>query len=201
MKVLQLDFYRIFNTLDFNFMSFFKTSQYEPISRQTSSKDVVLSKLKKLQPGQNAKPELIQRNLVQELLDREIKTNSKLELTLDQDEEVDNLSDEQKDFDDETEDLLKELEKIKKEKEHQKMKIQEAEERTRSTQMVNNNPLISFNSTNSLEQTNTRVKRHWKDDCIFKNQTQLTTESNSKTFVNDVLRSSRHKSFMQKYIK
>lgn len=169
----------------------------KPTSQQISSKDVHLSsKLKTLQPGQNTKSELSNHNFIQELLDREITTGSTLPALsyLDEDGEIANLTDSTSE--DDAEDLLCELEKIRKEKEVQKLKQQEIEEKQRNKRIISNNPLIH------VEESSAKIKKHWKDDCIFKNQAQPSSSTSSeKSYVNDILRSDRHKSFMEKYVK
>lgn len=172
-----------------------------PTSSQISSKDIHTSgKLKFLKPGQNTKTDLTSRNLIQELLEREQPTISSIDSKQDQDRdsEVENISPSSSSGESDSEELLKELDRIKHQKEQERIKRQELEEQERTKQMINANPLVQIKDSNSLSG---RIKRHWKDDCVFKNQAIPENKTEQNEFVNDTIRSKNHRSFMQKYFK
>ncbi|CAK7292567.1 Spliceosome-associated protein CWC15 homolog [Vulpes lagopus] len=112
---------------------------------------------------------------------------------------------EEKSDDDDTAALLAELEKIKKERaEEQARKEQEQkteEERICMENILSGNPLLNLTGPSQL-QANSKVKRRWGDDVVFKNCAKgVDDQKKDKRFVNDTLRSEFHKKFMEKYIK
>lgn len=105
-------------------------------------------------------------------------------------------SDEEDDEEDETAELLRELEKIKRERAEQREKEEAAKEAAetskREDDIARGNPLLNPRSKEDFS-----VKRRWDDDVIFKNQARGTDDRNKrKEFVNDLLRSDFHRSFM-----
>lgn len=176
-----------------------------PTSSRISSKDIHTSgKLKFLKPGQNTKTDLTSRNLIQELLEREQPTISPTDNKQDQDRdsEVENISSSpsSSSCESDSEELLKELDRIKHQKEQERIKRQELEEQEKTNQMINANPLVRIKDSNSNSLSG-RIKRHWKDDCVFKNQAIPENKTEQNEFVNDTIRSKNHRSFMQKYFK
>lgn len=109
----------------------------------------------------------------------------------DQDESSDESEDE-----DETADLLRELERIKAERAAEKAR-KEAEEAAeeqakREEEIAFGNPLM--NGPGDFT-----VKRRWDEDVVFR--VKEKDESGKKDFINDMLRSDFHKSFMKKYVR
>ncbi|KAL8689929.1 MAG: hypothetical protein Q9218_004507, partial [Villophora microphyllina] len=94
---------------------------------------------------------------------------------------------------DETAELLRELEKIKKERaekqaEEDRVKAA-AEQEDRERDIALGNPLLNPHK-------NSKAKRRWDDDVVFRNQARGTENKGKKEFVNDLLRSDFHKRFM-----
>ncbi|CRK87182.1 CLUMA_CG000990, isoform A [Clunio marinus] len=71
------------------------------------------------------------------------------------------------------------------------------EERIRMENILSGNPLLNYTSA---APANTKVKRRWNDDVVFKNCARTEVDK-GETFINDSLRSEFHKKFMEKYIK
>nr|XP_009930902.1 PREDICTED: spliceosome-associated protein CWC15 homolog [Opisthocomus hoazin] len=107
----------------------------------------------------------------------------------DEDDEDEDLEDSD---DDDTAALLAELEKIKKER---------AEEQARKG--LNKMKWVKYSNISQIcAIANSKVKRRWDDDVVFKNCAKGIDETKKdKRFVNDTLRSEFHKKFMEKYIK
>ncbi|GAA5856207.1 hypothetical protein JCM8547_000819 [Rhodosporidiobolus lusitaniae] len=129
-------------------------------------------------------------------------------------EDEDEDSDDSDDDEDETAELLRELEKIKKERAEEKAKQEREREATeqisREEEIAMGNPLLNLQaamgyspatSTYSSSTANTGfgVKRRWDDDVIFKNQA-LREEKKEPAYINDLLRTNYHKSFMKRYV-
>ena len=175
--------------------------------------------------GQGTNDEIRNRDLRKELEDREnsgkssskqsavvrraLEANTKrqkLEQNPDADDPVDDSenSDESSDDDDDddTAALLAELNKIKSERAQEAAKKeaekQQEEEKIRMENILSGNPLLNYSAGGS--KGNTKVKRRWNDDVVFKNCARTEVEK-SDTFINDSLRSEFHKKFMEKYIK
>ena len=98
---------------------------------------------------------------------------------------------------DETAELMRELEQIKKERSLQQMKREasqaEAEASERESQIAFGNPLLNASRYDSL------IQRRWNEDVVFRVQDAKTPDK--KEFVNDLLRSDFHRSFMKKYVR
>jgi protein CWC15 len=115
-------------------------------------------------------------------------------------EEDDDNDDDDDDSDDEAA-LQAELDKIRKEradavakKEKEDQEVADIEARR---QAVAGNPLMNMDSGNG---GSSKIKRRWNDDVVFANQSKDEPET-KKRFINDVVRSDFHKSFMKKYMK
>lgn len=128
----------------------------------------------------------------------------KLEQNPDADDPVDDSdrSDDDDSDDDDTAALLAELNKIKRERIQENAKKeaekQQEEEKIRMENILSGNPLLNYAS--GAPKSNTKIKRRWNDDVVFKNCARTEVEK-SDTFINDSLRSEFHKKFMEKYIK
>lgn len=69
------------------------------------------------------------------------------------------------------------------------------EERIRTENILSGNPLLNNKPAEF------KVKRRWDDDVVFKNCAIEEPDRKEKPFINDTLRSSFHKKFMEKYVK
>ncbi|KAG5682734.1 hypothetical protein PVAND_012067 [Polypedilum vanderplanki] len=192
------------------------------LSKQYSSRDLPShTKLKYRETGQGTNDEIRSRDLRKELEERESSSKTskqsavvrraleantkrqKLEQNPDADDPVesDNSDDSDSD-DDDTAALLAELNKIKNERAQENAKKeaekQQEEERIRLENILSGNPLLNYSAGTS--KGNTKVKRRWNDDVVFKNCARTEVDKGD-TFINDSLRSEFHKKFMEKYIK
>lgn len=108
----------------------------------------------------------------------------------------DDDSSEESDDEDEAAELMRELEKIKAERAAEKARkeAEEAEEEQakREEEIAFGNPLLNDTADFSL-------KRRWDEDVVFR--VKEKDESGKKDFVNDLLRSDFHRSFMKKYVR
>lgn len=99
--------------------------------------------------------------------------------------------------DDEEEELLKELEKIKSERLAEKQRLQKKEDEItqmrKDTAIAFGNPLL-----NDKDSTFT-LKRRWNEDVVFR--VKETPDEAKKDFINDLLRSDFHRSFIKKYVR
>lgn len=105
-------------------------------------------------------------------------------------------SSDESDDEEETAELMRELEKIKAERAAEKAR-KEAEQAAqdqakREEEIAFSNPLM--NSAGDFT-----VKRRWDEDVVFR--VKEKDESGKKDFINDVIRSDFHKSFMRKYVR
>ena len=71
------------------------------------------------------------------------------------------------------------------------------EERIRMENIVSGNPLLNLAAAKS----DMKIKKRWDDDVVFKNCGGSSDHKSEKTFINDSIRSTFHKKFMEKYIK
>lgn len=105
-------------------------------------------------------------------------------------------SSEESDDEDEAAELMRELEKIKAERAAEKARkdaeLAAEEQAKREEEIAFGNPLM--NGTGDFT-----LKRRWDEDVVFR--VKEKDESGKKDFVNDVLRSDFHKSFMSKYVR
>jgi len=112
---------------------------------------------------------------------------------------------------DEEEMLLKELARIKQERAdaQEKLRIEEEKrsERIRKEQILHGNPLLedssdstSMNPVDSASQSNFEVKRRWNQDVVFMNCAKGDDKTSDKKqeFINDPLRSTFHRRFIDK---
>lgn len=136
---------------------------------------------------------------------RAIEANAKrqkLEQNPDADDPIDSENSDDDDSDDDTAALLAELNKIKSERAQDSAKKeaekQQEDERIRMENILSGNPLLNY--TAAAPKGNTKVKRRWNDDVVFKNCARTEVDK-GETFINDSLRSEFHKKFMDKYIK
>lgn len=170
--------------------------------------------------GQGTSDEVRSRDLRKELEDREATSKSskqpavvrraieanakrqKLEQNPDADDPVDSDRSDDEDSDDDTAALLAELNKIKRERIQENAKKeaekQQEDEKIRMENILSGNPLLNY--TSAAPKANTKVKRRWNDDVVFKNCARTEVDKGN-TFINDSLRSEFHKKFMEKYIK
>ncbi|KAI0988907.1 hypothetical protein GJ496_000634 [Pomphorhynchus laevis] len=193
------------------------------ISRQYSSQDMPShTKLKYREKGQNSVADIVERDLRVELEDRERKsshTAKKRKLVpepqlmalakLDADDPIEDSSessDDSGESDEETTELYAELNRIKRERAQEELlemaKNKEEEELIRRENILRGNPLFNIRDP-SLPQIENEftVKRRWNDDVVFKNCAKSVNDNKPVTFINDSLRSSFHRRFMDKYIK
>lgn len=159
--------------------------------------------------GQNSEQEVKEKDLLQELRDRETSLGKRFAeiqggnlekrkifleeiQDLDADDSDSTDSDEDEDDEDETEALMRELEAIKRERAEEAARKEEEEEALnraqREEEAMAGNPLIS---------SDFKIKKRWDDDVIFKNQA-VEVEKPKKRFINDLLRSDFHRKFMSK---
>lgn len=98
---------------------------------------------------------------------------------------------------------MAELNKIKNERAQEAAKKeaekQQEDERIRMENILSGNPLLNYTAA-APKGGNTKVKRRWNDDVVFKNCARTEVDK-GETFINDSLRSEFHKKFMDKYIK
>lgn len=173
--------------------------------------------------GQTTSDEVRNRDLRKELEERErdnkssgkqgsavvrraIEANAKrqkLEQNPDADDPVESENSDDSDSDDDTAALLAELNKIKNERANESAKKeadkQQEDERIRMENILSGNPLLNYTAA-APKGGNTKVKRRWNDDVVFKNCARTEVDK-GETFINDSLRSEFHKKFMDKYIK
>lgn len=107
-------------------------------------------------------------------------------------------SDEDDDDEDDELELQRELLRIKSERATQQSK-KEAEEREEMERMktesaVKGNPLLDLDGSGD-----SKIKRKWNDDVVFRNQTKNEPES-KKRFINDTIRNDFHRSFLKKFM-
>lgn len=172
--------------------------------------------------GQGTSDEVRSRDLRKELEDRERETSGKpskqptnvrraidanakrqkFEQNPDADDPVDSEHSDDEDSDDDTAALMAELNKIKRERMQEAAKKeaekQQEDERIRMENILSGNPLLNY--TAAAPKGNSKVKRRWNDDVVFKNCARTEVDK-GETFINDSLRSEFHKKFMEKYIK
>ena len=110
----------------------------------------------------------------------------------DDSDESSSSSESDADSDEEEAELMRELEKIKKERLEAKLKTEESAT-TNSQEIMTGNPLLEQDNMSAA------LKRRWNDDVVFKNQSRDEPET-KKRFINDVIRSDFHRSFLNKYI-
>lgn len=116
--------------------------------------------------------------------------------------------DDSDDSDDEDAELARELELIRREREQAKIKAAQAEAaaaESAALQQLNSNPLLpSLGGTSAAAAGSVGVKRRWDDDVVFKNQAsgdRGAGAAQKKRFINDVIRSDFHRSFLKRYVK
>eukprot|EP00128_Syssomonas_multiformis_P007673 Colp12_sorted_trinity150504_noHs@28550 len=197
-------------------------------TRQYSSRDLPgHTKIKIRQKGQDTYDDLRERDLKQELLERErdhYKQKRKKDYDEEEDEEYEKREtkqlrivdehtakidaddpveseeeeeEEDEDEDDDEDELLKELEKIKRERAEEAER--EAQRQAEDEQQIRTEAALRGNPL--LNQADDfSVKRRWDDDVVFKNCAKGIEERKEKRFINDTLRSDFHRRFMTKYI-
>lgn len=110
-------------------------------------------------------------------------------------------SDEDSDEDDE-EELMRELERIKKERAEEKLRkereMEELAKREETEAILRGNPLLSSSASDSFS-TGGIVKRRFGDDTVF-SHTHSSVPETKKRFINDVVRSDFHRSFLRKFV-
>lgn len=189
------------------------------LSKQYSSRDLPgHRKLKYRQIGQNTSEELKSKDFRRELEETEriaaheregkrvssdaggsSSKKSRLEQVPAANLDADDPLDEDEDSDeDTTADLIAELNQIKKERAQEEARKEaerkSREERIRTKNILCGNPLLN-------KPTEFKVKRRWDEDVIFKNCAIEEPDRKENPFINDTLRSSFHKKFMEKYVK
>lgn len=117
----------------------------------------------------------------------------------DADEPDDDDSDDDSDDDDDDAEILRELQRIKAERqaeaEEREAERTREEEQIRTEEYSRGNPLLEGAAASS----DFSVNRRWDSDTVFTNCAKI--ESGDKDFVNDTLRSTFHRRFMDKYVK
>eukprot|EP00211_Chloroparvula_japonica_P015341 CAMPEP_0119155682 /NCGR_PEP_ID=MMETSP1310-20130426/51852_1 /TAXON_ID=464262 /ORGANISM="Genus nov. species nov., Strain RCC2339" /LENGTH=215 /DNA_ID=CAMNT_0007148283 /DNA_START=284 /DNA_END=931 /DNA_ORIENTATION=- len=115
-------------------------------------------------------------------------------------ESSDDYSDD--DESDDEEELLKELEKIKKERaeenERRELARLERDEREKAQSSFSRNPLLQADAEG--EEEDGTVKKQWWEDTVFRNQAKDLPEVD-ESFINDSIRNTFHRKFMDRYIK
>ncbi|XP_015929848.1 protein CWC15 homolog isoform X2 [Parasteatoda tepidariorum] len=192
------------------------------LSKQYSSRDLPgHTKLKYRQTGQNTSDELKNRDFRRELEEKErvvvheregkrtsrdLSGGSSKKSRLDQlpaanvdaDDPVDEDDESDDSDDDDTAELMAELHQIKKERAEEAARKEAErkaqEEKIRTENILRGNPLLN-------EKAEFKVKRRWDSDVVFKNCAIDEPDRKEKPFINDTLRSSFHKKFMEKYVK
>ncbi|GIY68775.1 protein CWC15 homolog [Caerostris darwini] len=193
------------------------------LSKQYSSRDLPgHTKLKYRQSGQGTSEELKSKDFRRELEEKEriafherdgkrssrdssgsSTKKSKLDqlpaANLDADDPADDDDESDDSDDDNTAELMAELNRIKKERaqeeERKEAERKTQEEKIRTENILSGNPLLSGKAAEF------KVKRRWDDDVVFKNCATEESDRKEKPFINDTLRSSFHKKFMEKYVK
>ncbi|XP_035215974.1 spliceosome-associated protein CWC15 homolog isoform X1 [Stegodyphus dumicola] len=196
------------------------------LSKQYSSRDLPgHTKLKYRQTGQNTSEELKNKDFRRELEEkeriasheREGKRASRADTTsssssskksrldqlpaanLDADDPVDDDDESEDSDEDDTAELMAELNQIKKERAQEEARREAErkaqEEKIRTENILSGNPLLNNKPAEF------KVKRRWDDDVVFKNCAVEEPDRKEKPFINDTLRSSFHKKFMEKYVK
>ena len=127
-----------------------------------------------------------------------------------EEEEDDDDEDDDDEEEDDTAELMAELARIKKERAAEAARLDQQkrveEEKIRTENILKGNPLLNPSSKDTAQPSAAefRVKRRWDDDVVFKNCAKADNLSGEKRvahFVNDSLRSTFHRRFMDKYIK
>lgn len=193
------------------------------LSKQYSSRDLPgHTKLKYRQTGQNTSEELKNKDFRRELEEKEriaaheregkrtsrdssgsSSKKSRLDQlpasNLDADDPLDEDDESDDSDDDDTAELMAELTQIKKERAQEEARKEAErkaqEERIRTENILSGNPLLNNKPAEF------KVKRRWDDDVVFKNCAIEEPDRKEKPFINDTLRSSFHKKFMEKYVK
>ncbi|XP_054712452.1 spliceosome-associated protein CWC15 homolog [Uloborus diversus] len=194
------------------------------LSKQYSSRDLPgHTKLKYRQTGQNTAEELKNKDFRRELEEKERIASHEREgkrpsrdsgssssakktrleqlpaANLDADDPIDEDDESDDSDEDDTADLMAELNQIKKERAQEEARKEAErkaqEERIRTENILSGNPLLNNKPAEF------KVKRRWDDDVVFKNCAIEEPDRKEKPFINDTLRSSFHKKFMEKYVK
>ncbi|KAF8796479.1 Spliceosome-associated protein CWC15 like protein [Argiope bruennichi] len=118
---------------------------------------------------------------------------------LDADDPLDDDDESDDSDEDNTAELMAELNRIKKERAQEEARKEAErkaqEEKIRTENILSGNPLLNNKPVEF------KVKRRWDDDVVFKNCAIEEPDRKEKPFINDTLRSSFHKKFMEKYVK
>ncbi|GBN45143.1 Protein CWC15 A [Araneus ventricosus] len=193
------------------------------LSKQYSSRDLPgHTKLKYRQTGQGTSEELKNKDFRRELEEKErivsherdgkrssrdtgssSAKKSRLDQlpasNLDADDPLDDDDESDDSDEDNTAELMAELNRIKKERAQEEARRdaerKAQEEKIRTENILSGNPLLNNKPVEF------KVKRRWDDDVVFKNCAIEEPDRKEKPFINDTLRSSFHKKFMEKYVK
>mmetsp|Transcript_51070 Transcript_51070/g.106667 ORF Transcript_51070/g.106667 Transcript_51070/m.106667 type:complete len:221 (-) Transcript_51070:195-857(-) len=194
-------------------------------TRQVSVKDLPgHTKLKLRKQGQASRNEVQQRDLVQELQDRERKAAGRsaaipsrdssvigngdsaiAQIAGVADKDADDIvanevavseSSDDDDDEDETAELMRELARIKQEREQEAAR-KAVEDKARE-EAEKKEALLRGNPL--LASSSFAVKRRWDDDHVFRNQAR-GEGSGKKRFINDTIRNDFHRKFLNKYVK
>ncbi|GFT47741.1 spliceosome-associated protein CWC15 homolog [Nephila pilipes] len=193
------------------------------LSKQYSSRDLPgHTKLKYRQTGQGTSDELKNKDFRRELEEKEriasheregkrasrdtsssSSKKSRLDqlpaANLDADDPVDDDDESDDSDEDNTAELMAELNRIKKERAQEEARKEAErkaqEEKIRTENILSGNPLLNNKPAEF------KVKRRWDDDVVFKNCAIEEPDRKEKPFINDTLRSSFHRKFMEKYVK
>ncbi|TRY67149.1 hypothetical protein TCAL_02953 [Tigriopus californicus] len=124
---------------------------------------------------------------------------------IDADDPLEDSDSDDSDSDDDTALLMAELNKIRQEKAEEQQEQEEErrveDEQIRMENILTGNPLLKERYTDSTGKSDLRVKRRWDDDVVFKNCSRAEPDKQEKNFINDAIRSTFHRKFMDKYIK
>jgi protein CWC15 len=113
-------------------------------------------------------------------------------------DDAEGSEEDESDDEDETAELMRELAKIKAERAAEKQRQEEeaaAEQQAQREEAIAfGNPLLNPEGGDAFA-----VKRRWDEDVVFR--VKEKDESGKKDFINDMLRSDFHRSFMKKYVR
>jgi protein CWC15 len=134
--------------------------------------------------------------------------------SVDKDEGFEDESEEDEEEEDEEEELMRELERIKAEREADRIRKEkeamELADKESTMAVLRSNPLLSdklasamgsnaSSDSSSLLSAPVAVKRRFGDDTVF-SHTHSNEPEAKKRFINDVIRSDFHRSFMKRFI-
>lgn len=166
--------------------------------------------------GQRLNNEDVEAELNKQNEQKELTENESNSSDSDKDEEEGHKEEEEEEEedeeseDDEEQELLKELERVREERRMAKLVEEqrqlEEEERLEYERMMTSNPLLNMDGieNDKIGTIETKRKRRWDDDVIFKNQANddpfNSNKDKKQRFINDPLRSDMCRRFLKKYV-